>query len=197
MIHLSFLCNTFGMDKGTDLTAIQEKIHIIRGKKVMLDRDLAMLYGVETRILNQAVRRNLRRFPVDFMFQLNSEEIGLYSMSQSTILMNQVKDGKFLRSQFVISKRGGNRYAPFAFTEQGVAMLSSVLNSEKAIAVNIQIIRVFTKLREMIDQYKELREQVEEMEKTNKENFEEIFNVIKRLIIEKSEPKENIGFNLN
>ena len=113
--------------------AIENKIYIIRGNKVMLDHDLAKLYGVSTKRLNEQVRRNIKRFPGDFMFQLSQEEDDL------------------LRSQFATSNagRGGRRYFPFAFTEQGVAMLSSVLNSERAIAVNIQIMRAFAKIREI------------------------------------------------
>lgn len=111
---------------------IENRIHLIRGRKVMIDRDLAELYGVGTKVLNQAVRRNSERFPEDFMFVLNQDEL------------------KSLRSQFVTSYvgRGGDRYLPIAFTEQGVAMLSSVLRSKRAIAVNIQIICTFTKLRQ-------------------------------------------------
>lgn len=128
---------------------IESKILFIRGKKVMLDRDLAVLYGVETRALNQAVRRNIKRFPSDFMFQLSQEEASELS-----------------RSQFVTLKRGQNiKYLPFAFTENGVAMLSSVLNSERAITVNIQIMRTFTRIREMIATHKDLQKKIEEMEK--------------------------------
>lgn len=116
-----------------DLELIRSKIYEIRGQKVMLDYDLAEMYGVETRALKQAVRRNIGRFPADFMFELTKEEFDL------------------LRSQFVTSKgRGGTRYTPFAFTEQGVAMLSSVLNSETAIQINIGIIRAFVAVRQMI-----------------------------------------------
>src|SRR4030042_6237664 len=111
---------------------IENKILFIRGKKVMLDKDLAMLYGVETKVLNQAIKRNITRFPEDFMFQLTSEEF------------------QNLRSQIVTSSWGGQRYFPYAFTENGVAMLSSVLNSERAVDVNIQIMRTFTRLREML-----------------------------------------------
>ena len=116
-------------------TLISQKIYIIRGKKVMIDEDLAALYGVETKALNQAIKRNSTRFPDDFMFTLNRTET------------------KNLRSQFVTSssKYGGRRYLPHAFTEQGVAMLSSVLNSDRAIQVNIQIMRMFTRLREMLE----------------------------------------------
>ncbi len=159
---------------------VQEKIYIIRGKKVMFDRDLAMLYGVPTKRLNEAVKRNIKRFPPDFMFSLNKHEI---EPSQ--------------RSQIATFERGKSKYtkyAPLVFTEQGIAMLSSVLNSDRAIAVNIQIIRIFTKLREMIDAYKELRDKVEEMEKNNETNFREIFRVIKLLIKEDEKPKNQIGF---
>ncbi len=124
------------------------KIFLIRGKKVMLDRDLAGLYNVETRILNQAVRRNTKRFPDDFMFQLTHIEMDNW------------------KSQFVISNKEkmGFRKPPLAFTEQGVAMLSSVLNSDRAIMVNIQIIRIFTKMRELLQTHKEILQKLEELE---------------------------------
>ncbi len=158
---------------------IKDKIYFIRGKKVMLDRDLAILYGVPTKVLNQAVKRNLDRFPEDFMFVLNDVE-----------LLNW-------KSQFVTSNstlKQSLRKPPLAFTEQGIAMLSSVLNSKRAIQVNIQIVRIFTKLREMIDIYKELREKVEEMEKNNETNFKEIFRVIRLLVKVEKKPKGKMGF---
>ncbi len=162
------------------LDTIKEYIYIIRGKKVMLDRDLAMFYGVSTKRLNEAVKRNLKRFPDDFMFSLSREEIEVFS-----------------RSQFATLKRGENiKYAPLAFTEQGIAMLSSVLNSDRAILVNIQIIRIFTKLREMIDTYKELREKVEELERNSEANFREIFNAIRQIIQQEEKPKGKIGFKV-
>ena len=160
---------------------IQHKIYIIRGKKVMMDRDLAMLYEVPTKVLNQAVKRNIERFPEDFMFQLNATEFTNW------------------KSQFVTSNSSLNqslRKVPLAFTEQGIAMLSSVLNSKKAIQINIQIIRIFTKLREMVDAYKELREKVEELEKNSTSNFEQIFYAIKTLIKQDKEPKRKIGFRV-
>lgn len=163
-----------------DMVAVKEKILYIRGKKVMLDRDLAMLYDVQTGQLNRAVRRNIQRFPPDFMFQLNIEEVE-----------NWVYQFGIPNSNLKMSLR----IPPLAFTEQGIAMLSSVLRSEKAIAVNIQIIRIFTKLRDMIDAYKELREKVEEMERTNNINFHEIFKIIRFLVKEDSKPKEKIGFD--
>ena len=128
---------------------IENKIHVIRGKKVMLDRDLSELYKVETKVLNQAVKRNIERFPDDFMFQLTPEET------------------EALRSQFVTSNigRGGRRYFPYAFTENGVAMLSTVLNSARAIQVNIQIMRAFVRIRNLIADNTDLRKTIEHHEK--------------------------------
>ncbi len=135
--------------------AIQSKILFLREKRVMLDRDLAILYGVETRILNQAVRRNITRFPDDFMFQLTKEEMEKW------------------RSQIVISNsdKMGLRHKPLAFTELGIAMLSSVLNSEKAIQINIQIMRTFTKMREMLINYQEIKQKIEDVEKKYDHQF--------------------------
>ena len=151
---------------------------MIRGKKVMIDQDLAVLYSVETKILIQAVKRNIKRFPEDFMFQLTKTEF-----------IN-------LRSQIVTSSWGGRRYSPYAFTEQGVAMLSSVLNSERAIQVNIQIIRTFTQLRELLSTHKDLREKIENMEKKYDKQLREIFEAIKYLLTEETKPKEPIGFSV-
>ena len=147
---------------------IISKIFLIRNKRVMLDKDLAELYSVETRTLIQSVKRNLDRFPEDFMFQLDNEEYNI------------------LRSQFVISNRGGRRYLPYAFTEQGVAMLSSVLNSKKAIQANIQIMRTFTRLKAMIEGHKELANKLNQLEKkieNHDEEIQSIFEAIRQLII--------------
>lgn len=166
---------------------IENKIFFIRSKKVMIDSDLAKLYGVETKVFNQAVKRNLKRFPNDFMFRLNKQE-------------RKIWESQFLRSQFVTSseKHGGRRYEPLAFTEQGVAMLSSVLNSERAIQVNIQIIRTFTELREMLATNKELREKIEKLEKKYDKHFKIIFGAIKNLMEVKKEienkPERKMGF---
>ena len=165
------------------LDTIKEYIYIIRRKKIMLDKDLAVLYGVSTKALNQAVKRNPNRFPNDFMFQFNKIEF------------DSLQDSN-LKSQIVTSSYGGTRKLPFAFTEQGIAMLSSVLNSDRAISVNIQIIRIFTKLREMIDTYKELREKVEELERNSEANFREIFNAIRQIIKQEEKPKGRIGFKV-
>ncbi|MFI5185754.1 MAG: ORF6N domain-containing protein [Chitinophagales bacterium] len=155
------------------------KIHFIRGQKIMLDRELAGLYGVETRTLNQAVRRNLNRFPPDFMFQIKNKEL------------------KNLKSQIVTSSWGGLRKLPFAFTEQGVAMLSSVLNSEKAIRVNIQIIRVFTRMRQILLVHKDILLQLEKAERKligHDEDIQLIFKYLKQLLNPPQQPRRRIGF---
>jgi phage regulator Rha-like protein len=159
---------------------IEKSIYLIRGQKVMLDRDLAELYGVETRVLKQAVRRNKKRFPDDFMFELTKEE------NQS------------LRSQNVILKRGKHsKYLPFAFTEQGVAMLSTVLNSERAIEVNIEIMRVFVRLREMLGAHRELAAKMKELEtriQNHDEQIQAIFEAIRQLMNPPGQPRKPIGF---
>ncbi len=155
---------------------IAEKIYHIRGLRVMLDYDLAALYQVETKVLKQAVKRNIERFPDDFMFELALEEF------------------ENLRSQIVTSRWGGMRYAPMAFTEQGVAMLSSVLRSPRAIQVNIQIMRAFTHLRRMLDGYKELKQKIEDMEQKYDQNFQIVFQAIKQLLDVESKPRRKIGF---
>jgi hypothetical protein len=145
---------------------IERRIFIIRGRKVMIDDDLAELYQIPTKRLNQAVKRNSSRFPEDFMFQLTREE------SQN------------LRSQFVTSSLnyGGHRYLSYAFTEQGVAMLSSVLHSGRAVAVNIAIMRTFVRLRQLLASNKELAEKVGEMEKKYDKQFKIVFDVLKQLM---------------
>jgi phage regulator Rha-like protein len=155
---------------------IERKIYLIRGQKVMLDSDLAKLYGVTTKRLNEQVRRNLKRFPSDFMFQLSNEE------------------AVSLRSQFATSKRGGRRYLPYAFTEQGVAMLSTVLNSERAIEVNIQIMRAFVKLREIIASNKALAKRLDELESKYDEQFKAVFDAIRELMTPPEPKKRKIGF---
>ncbi len=152
---------------------IMDKIYLIRGQKVMLDRDLAELYGVETKQLKRAVRRNISRFPEDFMFELSDAEFAN------------------LRSHFGTSSWGGVRYAPIIFTEQGVAMLSSVLNSERAISVNIQIIRIFTRMRKLLSTHKEILQKFELLDKKDIEQDEKImliFEYLKQL--EKSNQEE-------
>lgn len=157
---------------------IESKILLLRGKRVMLDKDLAELYEVETRSLIQAVKRNIERFPEGFMFQLTSDE------------------AKYSRSQIVILKHGHNiKYLPYAFTEQGVAMLSSVLRSKRAIQVNIQIMKTFTKIREMLESHRYLRIKIEALERKYNHQFKVVFDAIKQLLIEPPQkPKKKIGF---
>lgn len=158
---------------------VVSKIFIVREKKVMLDKDPAELYDVETKALNQAVKRNLLRFPDDFMFQLSQHEF------------------ENLRSQIVTSSWGGRRTPPYAFTEQGVAMLSSVLNSERAVLVNIHIIRVFTKLREMLMTHKDILLKLDKLESKAVQHdgyIELIFKYLKELLTPKTEPLRKIGF---
>jgi hypothetical protein len=161
---------------------IQNKIYLIRGQKVMIDRDLAEMYGVPTKALKQAVKRNMDRFPEDFMFELSTEE------------------WESLRSQIVTSKterRGGIQYLPFAFTEHGVLMLSSVLSSDRAVQVNIQIMRVYSKLKEILLDHKEILLKLEKLERkvgTQDGDIKLIFQVIKNLVNEPKAPKNRIGF---
>ncbi|MFH1860793.1 MAG: ORF6N domain-containing protein [bacterium] len=164
------------MDQLIPIEGIEAKILLIRGQKVMLDRDLAELYGVETRVLIQAVKRNIERFPEDFMFQLTKEEF------------------EILISHFVISSWGGTRKLPYAFTEQGVAMLSSVLNSERAILVNIQIMRTFTKLRTILASHEDLRKKIEAMENKYDTQFKVVFDAIKSLMSPLTKEQKKIGF---
>lgn len=165
---------------------IHNKIYEIRGQKVMLDRDLAELYEVETRILNQAVRRNIRRFPADFMFQLNEQE--LLNWKSQTVISNSIKMGL--------------RKPPLAFTEQGVSMLSTVLNSERAIAVNIAIMRTFVLVRQHALNYNDLQAKLQKLEKTNNKKFKEIYAALNMLINDKElneaqKAREPIGFKTN
>jgi len=163
---------------------VVNKIYVIRSQKIMLDRDLAELYGVETKRLKEAVRRNIHRFPKDFMFEMTFEEL------------------KNWRTQFATSKseKMGLRRSPFCFTEQGVAMLSSVLNSETAIAVNIQIIRVFTRMRELLLTHKDILLQLEKIEKKltgHDEDIAIIFQYLKKLLNPPQPPRTRIGFRQN
>lgn len=162
---------------------ILEKIYVIRGQKVMLDKDLAGMYGVPTFRLNEAVKRNISRFPDDFMFQLTKEEYNS------------------LRSQIAILKRGQHsKYLPYVFTEQGVAMLSSVLNSETAIQVNIQIIRLFTKMKQLILDNKDIWMKIEKIEQhliKQDEEIKTVFAYLKKLLIQEQKPRNPIGFRVN
>lgn len=158
---------------------IEESIFLIRNERVMIDRDLAMLYEVDTKVLKRQVRRNQERFPKDFMFELSKEETEKW------------------RRQIGTSNSGdkmGLRYAPFAFTEHGILMLSSVLNSPRAIEVNIQIMRTFVRLRELMQSHKELWKKIQEMENRYDGQFKAVFDAIRKLIAFEESPKRKIGF---
>lgn len=161
-----------------DIQAIQQIIFYVRGQKVILDFHLAELYEVETKILKQAVRRNIERFPDDFMFELTKDEI-------NSLIHN-------IRSQIVTFNWPSITYTPFAFTEQGVAMLSSVLRSERAIKVNIEIIRAFVFLRKIALQYAEIWQKINELEQKYDEQFKEVFTALKFLL--EPQPRKQIGF---
>ena len=156
---------------------ITQSILVIRGQKVLLDAHLAELYGVETRVLNQSVRRNADRFPADFMFRLSREEVDR------------------LRSQIVIStSRGGRRWRPSAFTEQGVAMLSSVLRSPRAVAVNVEIMRAFVELRRVIESTAGLSRKLDALERKYDGQFQSVFEAIRQLMAPPDRPRRRIGF---
>lgn len=156
---------------------IERAILVIRGHRVLLDADLALLYEVEVKVLNQAVKRNIERFPADFMFQLTKDE------------------AEILRSQVVTSSSwGGRRYQPYAFTEQGVAMLSSVLRSPRAVQVNIEIMRAFVRLRQMLQQNADLARKLAALEKKYDAQFKVVFDAIRQLMTPPGKPKRRIGF---
>ncbi len=168
------------MESLIPLEGIEQRIYLIRGHKVMLSTELARLYDVEPRVLVQAVKRNIKRFPSDFMFSLTRDE------------------ANSLRSQIVIlnKARGSNiKYLPYAFTEQGVAMLSGVLNSDRAIAVNVAIMRAFVKLREMIASHRDLAQRLNELERKYDAQFRGVFDAIRELMEPPVKPRPRIGFH--
>ncbi len=162
-----------------DLESIEQQILFIRGQKVMLDRDLAGLYGVETKVLNQAVKRNKKRFPPDFMFQLSKEE--KYELVTNCDRFQKLKYSTAL---------------PWGFTEQGVAMLSSVLNSERAIEVNVSIMRAFVRLRQMLSANKDLERRFDALEERYDEQFKVVFDAIRALMEPPEKPRKKIGFEV-
>ncbi len=157
---------------------IQNSIYLIRGQKVILSNDLAELYGVSVGVLNQAVKRNTDRFPADYMFQLTRQELAN------------------LKSQIVISSWGGRRFTPYAFTEQGVAMLSSVLHSPRAVKVNIEIMRAFVRLRQLLATHADLARKLEELERKFDGQFRVVFEAIRELMTEPEPPRKQIGFHV-
>ena len=161
-----------------------EKIYFIRNQKVMMDRDLAVLYGVETKRLKEAVKRNIRRFPPDFMFQMNEVEFANWRTQIATSN----------------SEKMGLRHAPFCFTEPGVTMLSCILNSSQSIAVNIRLIRIFTRLRESLLMHKDILLKLEQLENQvtgNSADVKKIFTVLRQLIHKAEKPRKKIGYKTN
>jgi hypothetical protein len=164
------------VDLSVSITSIERCIHSLRGHRVILSGDLCVFYGVEPRHLSQSVKRNLERFPEDFMFVLSADE------------------WKDLRSQNVISSWGGARSAPMAFTEQGVAMLSSVLRGERAVQVNIQVMRTFVQMRRVLAEHKDLAAKLDGLEKKYDEQFKVVFDAIRQLMAPPAQKKRPIGF---
>jgi hypothetical protein len=161
-----------------DLQRVERSIRLIRGDKVILDEDLAELYGVEVKRLNEQVKRNLDRFPADFMFQLTNQEF------------------RDLKSQFVTSSWGGRRTPPYAFSEQGVAMLSSVLHSPRAVQVNIEIMRTFVRLRRMLASHADLADRLEQLEQKYDAQFRVVFDAIRQMMKESPAGDKQIGFRV-
>jgi hypothetical protein len=177
----SVLTEEAAMKVGTPATLvkrIEARILLMRGERVMLDADLAELYGVATKVLIQAVKRNAERFPLDFMFQLTLDEFAN------------------LRSQIVTSSWGGRRYPPYAFTEHGVAMLSSVLNSGQAIQVNVEIVRAFVRLRRLLGSHEDLPRKLAELEKRYDAQFRAVFDAIRQLMAPPEKQRRSIGFRV-
>lgn len=180
------------------IQAIQNRIYEVQGERVMLDRDLAALYETETRVFNQAVKRNIKRFPKDFMFQLSKEEFEDLRFHIETI----EKQNDSLTSQIVTSNRGGTRYLPYVFTEQGVAMLSGILNSDKAINMNIAIMRAFVEVRKALLRQSDLIEQMKQIKNHLGEHdaqLNQIYEAMENLLDEKAaqrkwNDRERIGF---
>jgi phage regulator Rha-like protein len=181
------------------IQSIQNRIYEIRGERVMLDRDLAALYQTETKALNLAVKRNLRRFPVDFMFQLTKDEFEALRLQIETL---EQSDNPLRLQNETAKGRGGTRYLPYAFTEQGVAMLSGVLNSDRAIDMNIAIMRVFVEVRKVLLKQNDLKEQMKEIKERLGEHdaqLNQIYDAMENLLDEKAaqrkwEERERIGF---
>lgn len=164
---------------------IENQVYFIRDVKVMLDKDLASLYGVETKRLNEQVKRNIDRFPVDFMFQLSEQE---WEALKSQIATSKTALG--LESQIATPKRGGRRTLPYVFTEHGAIMLASVLNSQQAISASIQVVKVFIKLREILNTHNQLATQLKELESKYDSQFKEVFGALREIM---ERPKENIN----
>ncbi|MGC4232128.1 MAG: ORF6N domain-containing protein [Niabella sp.] len=186
------------------IQSIQNRIYEIRGERVMLDRDLALLYEIETKSLNLSVKRNIKRFPKDFMFQLTKEEWSNLRFQFETSSEQQVDNQYFNGLKIISQGHGGSRYLPYAFTEQGVAMLSGVLNSDKAIQMNIAIMRAFVEVRKILLQQNDLKEQLKELKERvsgHDVQLNQIYDALENLLDEKAAERkwngrERIGFKL-
>jgi len=191
------------MSKKLDLSLIEQNIYVIRGEKVMLDSDLAVVYGITTKALKRAVKRNRGRFPKDFMFQLNKEEArilifqnGISSLNHKPALnrsQNAIASQN-LRYQIGTSSWGGRRYLPYAFTEHGAVMLASVLKSKMAIEASIQVVRAFIQLRSILAAHKELAEKIEKLSASTDNRFKAVFELFKKYTDPKIKPTRKIGF---
>lgn len=178
--------------KGNVKTTDDSLIYVIRGQKVMLDEDLARIYGVDTRTLNQAVKRNEARFPKDFMFQITEKEFD--SLRSQFVISNEVEEN--LRSQSVTSNgRGGRRYMPYVFTEHGTVMLASVLNSPRAVHASIQVVKAFVRLRELMLANKDLAKKLDALEQKYDKQFAMIFDAVRKLMTGPPKPERNrVGY---
>lgn len=182
------------------LETIERKIYVIRGERVMLDSDLAAIYGVETKMFTRAVKRNIDRFPDDFMFQLTNEEFESLKfqigMSKNDPLRRQIgaSNEEGLMLQIATSNRGGRRYLPFVFTEHGALMAANVLKSQRAVDASVQVVRAFVKMRNMLASNAELSKKIESLEKKYDAQFKSVFDAIKRLMLPPVKPKGGIGF---
>ncbi|MFA4851149.1 MAG: ORF6N domain-containing protein [Bacteroidales bacterium] len=184
---------------------IINRIFYSRGRRVMFDFDLAQIYGVETRVLNQAVKRNIKRFPADFMFQITFEEFDILKSQIVTSSSESIdnKGKRNLKSQNMISSWGGSRKLPYVFTEHGTVMLASILNSPVAIEASIYVVRAFVKLRDMLMLHKELADKIKDLEQKTQEQFkghseqlQVIFEALKQLINKENDPRKRIGYKL-
>jgi hypothetical protein len=180
---------------------IAQKIYVIRGERVLLDSDLAAIYGVETRVFNQAIKRNLLRFPDDFMFQLALDEyeslIFQIGISRVDPLRSQYvtsKSGQAMRSQNVTASKRNIRFLPYAFTEHGALMAANVLKSNRAVEASVQVVRAFVKMRNMLASNAELAKQINALEKKYDAQFKVVFDAIKQLMRPPDKPKGDIGF---
>ena len=184
------------------IQSIQNRIYEIRGERVMLDFDLAALYEVETKILNQSVKRNIKRFPEDFMFRLTASEWYNLRSQIVTSSAQEIENKQVMRSQIVTSNYGGSRYLPHAFTEQGVAMLSGILNSDKAISMNIAIMRAFVEIRKILLRQNDIKEQLAQIRERLGEHdvqLNQIYDAMENLLDEKAaerkwDERDRIGF---